>query len=605
MSGPGFSNPIVGGGGSLVYPQIKSPGFNIANPGASPTPSWAILKNGLAYFFGLILFGGTIMGPDYIINTSGIFIYSGTPALGNLIGSWAGASGTDAAGNLYPAGFSISQGAISGTTLSGSVFNGSAFTANAAGEFYYTGATPANSFSIIGVPFSSALPTIPLTTVAIGDALIVKVITQSAVQQATSLTSSNVTTWTQLVAPTVVGADSCTVFIGQVTAIGADVITIGYSSGSPTVRNSGIEISAAAGFASISLDGAPGTVNAVTNTFPSLTPAAAGEFYDGYALNANIAQVGSTPGYFYTTDANGNGMCYNANCSAAAQAPVWGDSPADQINGIAVLLKSAGGATGGHTLTGSNASAAGTDAFGNNYLAGTAAYNSSARTAVSEVGGTLTFYTMTPNPGAVFTAVGSIQAQAGSSGSVLAIAGLLAGIKLQGGGGGPGLLTTDLNGIPVFTSANGNPFKAGLQCRALGNNGLINSTGFTAVLTLGLDAGNYRVRARVIYQTGSTAAGTPFLAFGHGSGAHVNLWTSKAMYFNAAGTGFTAQYQHVVGYPADFTGPTMAAASAYVYEMDAYVAVGVAGTVILSAATSVAADTFNILSGSFLEAEPV
>lgn len=604
MSGPGFSNPIVGGGGSLVYPQIKSPGFNIANPGASPTPSWAILKNGLAYFFGLILFGGTIMGPDYIINTSGIFIYSGTPALGNLIGSWAGASGTDASGNLYPAGFSISQGAISGTTLSGSVFNGSAFTANSAGEFYYSGPAPANSFAVTGMPFSSGTNTIALTTVQIGAALIVEVITTSTSLQAVSLSSGNAT-WAQLVAPTVVGADSCTVFIGQVTAAGPDVITIGFSSGAPGVRSSGIEISAAAGFASISLDGVPGTVNAVTDTFPSLTPAAAAEFYFGYALNASVAQVGATPGYFYTTDALGNGMCFKASCSAAAQAPVWGDSPADQINGIAVLLKSAGGATGSHVLTGSNASAAGTDAFGNNYLAGTAAYNNSARTAVSMVGGTMTFYTMTPNPGAVFTAVGTVQAQAGASGSVLAVAGLLAGIKLQGGAGGPGLLTTDLNGIPVFTSANGNPFKAGLQCQALGNNGLINSTGFTAVLTLNLDAGNYRVRARVIYQTGSTAAGTPILAFGHGSGAHVNLWTSKAMYFNAAGTGFTAQYQHVATYPADFTGPTMAGASAYVYEMDAYVAVGVAGTVILSAATSVAADTYNILSGSFLEAEPV
>ena len=80
----GFSNPIIGGGGALVYPSIHSPNFNIANPAASPNPSWAILKNGLAYFFGLVLSGGTIMGPDYVINTSGIFIYSGTPANGNL-----------------------------------------------------------------------------------------------------------------------------------------------------------------------------------------------------------------------------------------------------------------------------------------------------------------------------------------------------------------------------------------------------------------------------------------------------------------------------------------------------------------------------------------
>lgn len=134
MSGSGFSNPIVGGGGALVYPQIKSPNFNIANPAASPSPSWAILKNGLAYFFGLVLAGGTITGPDYIINTAGIFIYSGTPATGNLIGSWAGVSGTDAFGNLYPAGFNITTGSISGST-----FSGTDFIINSAGIFIYSG----------------------------------------------------------------------------------------------------------------------------------------------------------------------------------------------------------------------------------------------------------------------------------------------------------------------------------------------------------------------------------------------------------------------------------------------------------------------------------
>ena len=133
MSG-GFSNPIVGGGGDLVYPSIQSPNFNIANPPLSPSPSWAILKTGIAYFFGLALAGGTITGPDYVINTSGIFIYSGTPATGNLIGSWAGASGTDAFGNLYPAGFNITTGAISGTT-----FSGADFIINSSGIFIYSG----------------------------------------------------------------------------------------------------------------------------------------------------------------------------------------------------------------------------------------------------------------------------------------------------------------------------------------------------------------------------------------------------------------------------------------------------------------------------------
>lgn len=137
MSDQGFSNPVFAGQGSLVRAQIMSPNFNIANPGASPANSWALLKNGLAYMFGLVLSGGTITGPDYIINASGIFIYSGTPANGNLIGSWAGAAGTDGFGNAYPQGFNITKGAISGTT-----FSGTDFIVSTAGAFFYSG-TPA------------------------------------------------------------------------------------------------------------------------------------------------------------------------------------------------------------------------------------------------------------------------------------------------------------------------------------------------------------------------------------------------------------------------------------------------------------------------------
>ena len=92
-----------------------------------------------------MLSGGTITGPDYVINTSGIFIYSGTPANGNLIGSWAGAAGTDAFGNAYPQGFNISKGAISGT-----VFSGTDFILNSSGLFLY-GGTPANGNLVASV----------------------------------------------------------------------------------------------------------------------------------------------------------------------------------------------------------------------------------------------------------------------------------------------------------------------------------------------------------------------------------------------------------------------------------------------------------------------
>lgn len=96
-----FSHDIAGGQGNLIATSLQSPNFNTANPAASPSPSWGVLKNGLAYFFGLVLSGGTIIGPDYIFNTAGLFFYNGTPAAGNMVGSLTAAGGTDQFGNRY------------------------------------------------------------------------------------------------------------------------------------------------------------------------------------------------------------------------------------------------------------------------------------------------------------------------------------------------------------------------------------------------------------------------------------------------------------------------------------------------------------------------
>lgn len=47
----------------------------------------------------------------------GIFLYSPAPGTGNLVGSWTTAAGTDTYGNAYPAGLSVTQGAISGVAV--------------------------------------------------------------------------------------------------------------------------------------------------------------------------------------------------------------------------------------------------------------------------------------------------------------------------------------------------------------------------------------------------------------------------------------------------------------------------------------------------------
>jgi hypothetical protein len=94
----GFENPVVGGT-ALRIPAIQSPNY------VSGSSGWIIKIDGSAEFNNLTV-RGEFMGTDFVINQSGIFLYSGTPAAGNLVGSWASVSGTDDFGNAFLAGLS-------------------------------------------------------------------------------------------------------------------------------------------------------------------------------------------------------------------------------------------------------------------------------------------------------------------------------------------------------------------------------------------------------------------------------------------------------------------------------------------------------------------
>lgn len=127
----GFSNPIIGGGGSLVYPSIHSPNFvhNISG--------WTIKKDGSAEFNNLSI-RGTFNGNNFILNSTGFFLYRGTPALGNLAGSFvpANITGTDQFGNTFLGGETTYvgiSGAVTGTIAQSTV--------DATTTFYYSTST--------------------------------------------------------------------------------------------------------------------------------------------------------------------------------------------------------------------------------------------------------------------------------------------------------------------------------------------------------------------------------------------------------------------------------------------------------------------------------
>jgi hypothetical protein len=82
-------------------------------PGVS---GWSINKDGTVEFnsgtFRGTVTAGQFIGTNFIINQSGIFFYSGTPALGNLILAIAPANGTDSFGNTFQQGITCADPAI-------------------------------------------------------------------------------------------------------------------------------------------------------------------------------------------------------------------------------------------------------------------------------------------------------------------------------------------------------------------------------------------------------------------------------------------------------------------------------------------------------------
>jgi hypothetical protein len=138
MSG-GFNNPIIGGGGGLVYPSILSPDY------VTGVSGWSIDKNGNAEFNNLV-FRGSFNGDDFVITSAGMFFYSGTAAAGNLATSITNATGADGEGNAF----------LEGAT-SYIVSGGKAFAVAVNGGFigFYEAATQAGPYSSLGSMGSS------------------------------------------------------------------------------------------------------------------------------------------------------------------------------------------------------------------------------------------------------------------------------------------------------------------------------------------------------------------------------------------------------------------------------------------------------------------
>jgi hypothetical protein len=116
----GFRHDIAGGQGNLIAGSFQSPNF------VSGSTGWQVTQAGNAEFNDGV-FRGTLDASVFeltngIINSDGIFLYSATPASGNLIFSIASSAGTDDFGNSYIQGI-VTYGA-SGSSFQITVVDG-------------------------------------------------------------------------------------------------------------------------------------------------------------------------------------------------------------------------------------------------------------------------------------------------------------------------------------------------------------------------------------------------------------------------------------------------------------------------------------------------
>lgn len=175
-----------------------------------------------------------------------------------------------------------------------------------------------------------------VTAHAVGDVILLHVTTEGNAPP--TGVSGGDATWTQVgttLRGSVNSGYSAAVYEGTVTAAGTATATVTTSGTASAVRIAGQEYTPGSG--------QTGTLVAQANldvtgagTGPSITPTGSDELYSFYGFDTDIGSAGSTPGYTYKLDDNGNPYVFDP--ASPPTPPAFGDS--NVSFGIAVLMKS-------------------------------------------------------------------------------------------------------------------------------------------------------------------------------------------------------------------------------------------------------------------------
>lgn len=129
------------------------------------------------------------------------------------------------------------------------------------------------------------------------------------------------------------------VWLGTVTSPGTSNATVTLNQAMTNgCRFDANEFSATGGAGSVTLVDQGHVDSGSTATWPTLTPTGPNQLYWGYCEVTGGASAGTTPGFTYQVDTNGNACGYCATVSSA-YTPAWAD--ADQNAGVMVLVTDA------------------------------------------------------------------------------------------------------------------------------------------------------------------------------------------------------------------------------------------------------------------------
>jgi len=180
----------------------------------------------------------------------------------------------------------------------------------------------------LGRAYGTGAQTLSITPSNIGDCVVFVTTINSITITSTALSSTNVT-WNSSasIIDTSDSVNTLQLWIGKATAASAATVTPTWSG---TITSAYIEVVSMGVHSSVACNWqiVPGqsggtfgttTTNPQTISLATLTSSTGdlGEFYFGYMTSGNTAAIGSTAGFTYSADANGNLQLYNLALAAS------------------------------------------------------------------------------------------------------------------------------------------------------------------------------------------------------------------------------------------------------------------------------------------------